>query len=48
MGTKHNDREDRLFVEAALGCGRNFWESPSLGKVWRDVFGGGERESKCV
>lgn len=30
-------------MEAALGCGRNFWESLSLGRVWRDVFGGGER-----
>lgn len=43
MGTKHNDRGGPAVVEATLGCGRNFWESPSLGRVWRDVFWGGKR-----
>lgn len=48
MGTKHNDRGGPAVVEATLGCGRNFWESPSLGRVWRDVFWGGNTLSRAL
>lgn len=42
MGMKDDDRRLAV-VEAGRTCGRDFWESPSLGRVWKDVFRGGER-----
>lgn len=42
MGMEYDDGRLAV-VKASRGCGRNFWESPSLGRVWGDVFGGGER-----
>ena len=35
-------------MKKALAYGRGFWKSPTLERVWRGMFVGGEMKGECI